>query len=247
LRASYHNNPDSTGFLAYAPEQVNTFVHEAHRSNLQVAMHAIGDAAIAQALDAYEAARKRSPRDDPRHIIIHADLMTPDLIERAARLEVAIALQSPFLMWPQEPLQYLESLLGNRIRYFIPIKSMLDAGLLLGNGSDAPCTLPDPIFGIHAACNHPVPEERITPLEALKMHTSWAARLSFDENERGTLTPGKRADFVVLDRNPLSVPTETIKEINIEAVYLSGRRYQGYNPSTAAFLYNCIRKKSALS
>jgi predicted amidohydrolase YtcJ len=247
LRAPYHNNPDSTGFLAYAPKQVNTFVHQAHRSNLQIAMHAIGDAAIAQALDAYEAARKRSPRDDPRHIIIHADLMTPDLIERAARLEVAIALQSPFLMWPQEPLQYLESLLGNRIRYFIPIKSMLDAGLLLGNGSDAPCTLPDPIFGIHAACNHPVPEERITPLEALKMHTSWAARLSFDENERGTLTPGKRADFVVLDRNPLTVPTETIKEINIEAVYLSGRRYQGYNPSTATFLYNCIRKKSALS
>ncbi len=246
LRASYHNNSDNTGFLAYTPEQVNTFVHEAHRSNLQVAMHAIGDAAIAQALDAYETAQKRILRDDPRHVIIHADLMTPDLIERAARTKVAVALQSPFLMWPQEPLEYLESLLGDRIRHLIPIKSMLDAGLLLGNGSDAPCTLPDPIFGIHAACNHPVPEERITPLEALKMHTTWAARLSFDENERGTLAPGKQADFLVLDRNLLTIPQETLKEIKIEDIYLSGRRYRGYNPSTAKFLYNCLRKKSTL-
>lgn len=246
LRACYHNKSDSTGFLAYAPELVNSFVYEAHRSNLQVAMHAIGDAAIAQALDACEAAQKRSPRDDPRHIIIHADLMPPDLIERAARLKVAIALQSPFLMWPLEPLEYLESLLGDRIRHLIPIKSMLEAGLLLGNGSDAPCTLPDPIFGIHAACNHPVPAERITPLEALKMHTSWAARLSFDENERGTLAPGKQADFLVLDRNLLTIPQETLKEIKIEDIYLAGRRYQGYNPGTAAFLYNCIRKKSTL-
>jgi predicted amidohydrolase YtcJ len=246
LRASYHNNPDSTGFLAYTPKQIDTFVHEAHRSNLQVALHAIGDAAIAQALDAYEAAQKRTPRDDPRHIIIHADLMTPDLIERAAQMNVAIALQSPFLMWPQEPLEYLESLLGDRIQHLIPIKSMLDAGLLLGNGSDAPCTLPDPIFGIHTACNHPVPEERISPLEALKMHTSWAARLSFDENQRGTLTPGKQADFLVLDRNLLTIPKENLKETKIEDIYLSGRRYQGFNPSTAKFLYSCIRKKSAL-
>jgi hypothetical protein len=246
LRAPYRNTPDSTGFLAYTPQQVNTFVHEAHRSNLQVAMHAIGDAAIAQALDAYEAARQRTPRDDPRHVIIHADLMTPDLIDRAARMKVAIALQSPFLMWPLEPLDYLESLLGDRIRHLIPIKSMLDAGLLLGNGSDAPCTLPDPIFGIHAACNHPVPEERITPLEALKMHTAWAARLSFDDNERGTLAPGKRADFLVLDRNPLTIPEETLKAINIDDIYLSGRRYRGYNPGTAEFLYNCIRNKNTL-
>jgi hypothetical protein len=98
LRTSYHNNPDSTGFLAHTQKRVNRFVHEAHRSNLQVAIHAIGDAAIAQALDAYEAAHKRTPRDDPRHIIIHADLMPPGLIERAARMKVAIALQSPFLI-----------------------------------------------------------------------------------------------------------------------------------------------------
>jgi predicted amidohydrolase YtcJ len=123
---------------------------------------------------------------------------------------------------------------------------MLDAGLLLGNGSDAPCTLPNPIFGIHAACNHPVPEERITPLEALKMHTSWAARLSFDENQRGTLAPGKQADFLVLDRNLFTIPKENLKEIKIEDIYLSGRRYQGFNPSTAKFLYSCIRNKSAL-
>jgi len=243
LTSPYSNNPNNRGVLFYTQPQINAFVQNANRCGLQISMHAIGDAAIEQALLAYELALKDFPRDDHRHTLIHADLMTPALIEKAASLGIAIALQTPFLFWQQEPVAYLESILGNRMEHLIPLKSMLKAGLLLGNGSDGPCTLPDPIFGMHAACNHPNPEERITALDALRMHTHWGAKLSFDEAMRGTLTEGKTADFVVLNQNPLAVPIEKIKEIQIEALYLKGVKYSGQGRESIGLLLSCFRNK----
>jgi len=243
LTLPYSNNSNNRGVLFYTQPQVNAFVQEANRAGLQVSMHAIGDAAVEQALIAYEHALKDFPRNDHRHVLIHADLMTPELIEKAASLQIAIALQTPFLYWPQEPAAYLETLLGNRMDQLIPLRSMLKAGLLLGNGSDGPCTLPDPILGIHAACNHPNPDERISALDALKMHTHWGAKLSFDEKERGTLTEGKAADFVVLDQNPLTLPTDEIKAIQIEALYLNGTKYTGPHSGSTGLLMTCVRNK----
>jgi predicted amidohydrolase YtcJ len=243
LTFPYSNNSSNRGVLFYTQPQVNAFVQNANRSGLQISMHAIGDAAVEQALIAYEHALKDFPRNDHRHELIHADLMTPALIEKTASLGIAIALQTPFLFWQQEPVAYLETILGSRMEQLLPLKSMLNAGLLLGNGSDAPCTLPNPIYGIHAACNHPNSDERISALDALKMHTHWGAKLSFDEKERGTLTEGKTADFVVLDHNPLNIPIENIKEIQIEALYLKGVKYSGQNRSSAGLLARCFQNK----
>ncbi len=243
LTLPYSNDSNNHGVLFYTQPQVNAFVRDANRSGLQVSMHAIGDAAVEQALIAYEYALNDFPRNDHRHTLIHADLMTPALIEKAAFLGNAIALQTPFLYWQQEPVAYLETLLGNRMQQLIPLKSMLKAGLLLGNGSDGPCTLPDPIFGMHAACNHPNPDERICAIDALKMHTHWGAKLSFDEKQRGTLTEGKTADFVILDQNPLTVPVEKIKEIQIEALYLKGVKYTGQDRGAASLLLSCFGNK----
>jgi predicted amidohydrolase YtcJ len=192
---------------------------------IQVAMHAIGDAAVEQAITAFEKALKDFPRQDHRHIIIHADLIPEPLLERAARLGLHLAVQTPFLYWELEPMSYLQRILGERAQNLIPLRSMLAHGLTIAGGSDAPCTLPDPILGIHAACNHPNPDEKIPVIDALRMHTSWAARLSFDEDDRGTLETGKVADFIILDRNPLSIPVETLKEINMEGLYIGGQPY----------------------
>jgi predicted amidohydrolase YtcJ len=243
LTMPYSNNSSNRGVLFYTQPQVNAFVQNANRSGLQVSMHAIGDAAVEQALAAYEHALKDFPRNNHRHVLIHGDLMTPALIEKAASLGIAIALQTPFLFWQQEPVAYLKTILGNRIEQLIPLKSMLKAGLLLGNGSDGPCTLPDPIFGMHAACNHPNPDERISAIDALRMHTHWGAKLSFDEKQHGTLAEGKTADFVVLDQNPLTVPIEKIKEIQIEALYLKGVKYTGQDRGPTGLLLSCFRNK----
>jgi hypothetical protein len=240
----YTNNPKNRGTLFYTLEEVNNFAIQANRAGLQIAMHAIGDAAIDQALAAYEAALKDFPRADHRHIIIHADLMNNQAIERAAKLNLCIALQTPFLYWRQEPVEYLESIIGKRLKNLIPLKSMLSAGLTLANGSDAPCTLPDPIAGIFAACNHPNPDESISALDALRMHTAACAKLSFDEKTRGTLTEGNLADFVVLDKNPLKIPAEKLNTIKVADLYLRGEKYEGQDKrSVGSLLFDSIRKK----
>jgi predicted amidohydrolase YtcJ len=121
---------------------------------------------------------------------------------------------------------------------------MRKAGLTIGGGSDAPCSLPDPIAGVHTACNHPNPDESIGVLDALRMHTSACAHLSFDENERGTLTTGKRADFVVLDQNPLKVKVEKLNTIKVRALYLKGDAYCGQGErSITSLLLDAFRNK----
>ena len=134
-------------------------------------------------------------------------------------------------------MEYLQHILGDRIKNLIPLKSMLAAGLVIASGSDAPCTLPDPIASIYAACNHPNPQEAVSVLDALRMHTSTCARLSFDENKRGTLSDGKLADFVVLDKNPLQIPVAKLNELKVEALYLKGQKYAGQKNRSSAGLF----------
>lgn len=243
LKAPYSNNPKNKGVLFYTQDKVNAFVEEAHQKGLQIALHAIGDAAIEQALNAFENALNILPRKDHRHIIIHADLMNSKLIRKAAQLGIHIALQTPFLHWKEEPVEYLKTILGDRLNDLIPLKSMLDAGIPMASGSDGPCTLPDPILGIHAACNHPNPKERISTLDALRMHTSWCTRFSFEEETRGTLSTGKTCDFVVLDKNILKMSVESIKDIKVEDVYYSGKRYEGQSNSPAKLFFTCLKNK----
>ena len=225
LLKPYSNNPGNTGVLVYPQNHVNGFIKRANRMGLQVSLHATGDAAVDQAITAFEAALEDFPRSDHRHIIIHANLSSRSLLERATRLGLHFAVQPSFLHWEQEPMDYLTGILGDRAYNLIPLKSMLDYGLTVAGGSDAPCTLPDPIRGMYAACNHPNPEQRISVLDALRMYTNWGARLSFDEEMRGTLSEGKCADFAVLDRNPLSLEPEKLQEIKVIGIYLNGRPY----------------------
>lgn len=227
LSAPYSNNKDNKGVLFYTQEQVNEFCINANRAGLQITMHAIGDTAVEQAVIAYETALSDFPRKDHRHIIIHADLISDGLQKRAAAAGLIIALQPAFLYWEQEPKEYLDSILGERVNNMLPLRSMLDNGLMLTAGSDAPCTIPNPVASIHYCVNHPNPLQSISVYEALKMHTLWAAKSSFDEAERGSLSEGKIADMVVLDKDILSLPKEEIKYINIIKVYLAGKSAGG--------------------
>jgi hypothetical protein len=108
-----------------------------------------------------------------------------------------------------------------------PVKTLLKAGLAVAGGSDAPCTIPDPIAGIYAACNHPDPAESLTTMEAIRLFTIDAARLSFDEGERGSLEVGKLADMVILDRDPLSARPTELKSLKVESLLLRGKPYKG--------------------
>ena len=221
----YADDPENSGFLLYTQEEINEFCVRANRLGLQIALHAIGDAAVEQALNAYEAALKDHPREDHRHIIIHADLIPPHMIERAAAMGIYIPLQPNTMRWPQEPPEYLESILGKRFYEMFPLRDMIDAGIFVSGGSDAPATLPGPIESIYNCCNHVDPAQSITPLEALKMHTLWTAKTSFDEKDMGSLTVGKFADFTVLSANPLKMPVEELRSLRVTDIYFGGKLF----------------------
>ena len=226
----------SRGVLYYSDDRVRAFCTEANRAGLQIEMHAIGDAAFEQAVAAIGAALDAFPRADHRHTIIHACLPTERGLAECARLGIHLAVQPAFLQWDQEPLEYIESIMGTRAYRISPLRTMTDMGLVLAGGSDAPCTVPDPMVGIHAACNHYVPEQSLTVQEALNLYTRNAAFLSFDEKERGSLEPGKVADMVVLSRNPLSVRPADIGSIKVETLLLGGLPYRKGQGSASVIL-----------
>jgi predicted amidohydrolase YtcJ len=226
LRKPYANNPQNRGILFHPDETIVEFAERANREGLQIEMHAIGDAAFEQAVMAIEAALKGFPRKDHRHGIIHACLPTVEGLQKCAELGIQIPLQPAFLMWDLEPLEFLSGILGDRTEKISPLRKMTDMGIVLSGGSDAPCTLPDPIAGIYAACNHYLPEQSLTIPEALKMFTYNAAWTTFDEKERGSLETGKIADMVILNQNPLAMKPAELLNLKVERLLLQGKAYE---------------------
>lgn len=225
LTAPYAHDPGNSGILFYPDEQIFDFVQSAHDKGLQVQLHAIGDAAVDQATRAFARAQKNNFRKDHRHSIIHACLMGQEAMEACAEHGIGIAAQPAFIHWDLEPYPYINTLLGDRVNRISPLKTLLDMGIRVSGGSDAPCTLPDPAYGIWCACNHYVAEESVSVPQALKMFTSEIAWAGFDERERGSLEPGKRADMVVLDRNPLDTDKEELFRLTAETLILGGNPY----------------------
>lgn len=227
LHAPYRNDPDNRGILFQTEAEVMEFAKTANRAGLQIQMHAIGDAAVSRAVSAIKAALSDCPREDHRHTIIHACLMAPEDLEAIARLGIGITLQPGFMVSPLEPPEYLHEILGARVSDLSPLKTMLDAGVHVSGGSDAPVTHPDPIDAIFGACNHPYdPGQSVSVMDALKMMTREVARTAFDDTERGSLETGKIADMVVLNRNPLAMDRRELRSLKVEQLYLSGKPYE---------------------
>ncbi|MHA1719998.1 MAG: amidohydrolase [Promethearchaeota archaeon] len=224
----YSNDPKNNGILFYKDEEVKKFVKDANRAGLQVQMHVIGDAAIHQAVSAIEEALKDFPRKDHRHTIIHSCLISDEDLKKCAELGIGITLQPGFLVSPLEPKEYLEEILGaQRVKASSPLRKIIDMGIHLSGGSDGPVTPPNPIDGIYGACNHPYdPSQSVTIQEALKMVTYEIAYTTFDEKERGSLEPGKIADLVILNKNPLSMDPKDLLQLKVEQLYLSGKKYK---------------------
>lgn len=244
LKAPYKNAPDNKGILFYPDAQVTDFVCKAHDNGLQVQMHAIGDAAFDQAVNAIVAAIKSNYRTDCRHGIIHGSLATAEGLDKCAEYNIGIAAQPGLLDLNLEPFSYLNEILGARAYDISPFRRMVDMGIHVSGGSDAPVTSPDPISAIHAACNHFNPSQSVTVMEALKMFTYEPARASFDEKDRGSLETGKLADMVVLDRNPLDMKAEEIRSLTTETLYLAGTPYKK-GQTLPNLLWRALFKRSA--
>jgi len=227
LTEPYTNDPDNKGILFFSDEQVTEFAVAAQRAGLQISMHAIGDAAVEQALTALEAAQRDCPREDCRHILIHACLLSERSLDRAAELGLGITSQAGFLTSPLEPPEYLEQILGDRVTTSSPFRRILDRGIHFSGGSDAPVTPPNPFLGIQGLCNHPYDAgQSLSVQEALRAYTHEVAWMSFDEEERGTLAEGKIADMVIVDRNPVEQDPAELGTIETEQLLVAGRPHE---------------------
>lgn len=242
LKEPYANDPNNYGVLNYPQERVNEFAIGANREGWQITMHAIGDAAVEQCITAYEAAYADKPWDDARHVMIHVCLASEEQLKRAAKIKLCIAAQSPFIYWKQEPDEYLCSVLGReRTDRLNALGTMHRLGLVVGDGSDGPCTRPKPLYGMACSVNHPNPDERISRLDALRMITANPAYMSHEENKRGTLAPGMIADFVILGDDPLTA--EDIAGIEVKALYLHGKKHVAKKTGVAGLLARAIIKR----
>jgi predicted amidohydrolase YtcJ len=222
LSQPYVDDPECYGTLYHTQSEIDAFVLEAHRAGLQVALHAVGDAAVEQALNAYEAALIAYPRSDHRHRIEHCEIIREEQIQRAQRLGVALAIQPPFNhYWPHT--DYFPSVGKERAMSADPVRKLMRPGLLVAGGSDSTVTPLGPLIGVHAAVNHSNPAERVSIQEGLELYTINAARIAFEERDKGSLEVGKLGDFVVLDENPFEVDPARIKDIPIERTIIGGQ------------------------
>jgi predicted amidohydrolase YtcJ len=221
LLEPYADEGDYRGNLYYEDAVVNDFTLAAHKEGLQIAFHAVGDAAVEQALNAYELAIDQHPREDHRHRIEHCSIMHEDQILRAQQLGIALAIQPPFnFFWPHT--NYYIYVGKDRAQKVDQVRTFMRPGLLVAGGSDSTVTPMGPLIGVHAAVNHSNPAERVSVYAAMELYTINAARIAFQEDDRGSLEVGKLGDLVVLAENPFNVDQRTIKDIKIDMTVIGG-------------------------
>jgi predicted amidohydrolase YtcJ len=218
---------NNKGVSYYDDVEVQSFCMKANRSGYQIALHAVGDAAFEQAVNAIAMALEDYPRYDHRHIILHGSIPTERALKICQKYNIMISVQPSLLEHVNGAGEYAEKILGpDRANRINPIKTISDMGIKVCFNSDAPASDPDPISWIHDACNNRNSEESVSVYEALRMATYNGAFSLFDEKERGSLEMGKSCDLVIIDANPYEVPVEELKDINVAELYLKGKPYQ---------------------
>jgi len=231
----YHD-PGYRGVLAVPRENVVEIARAANELGWQMTAHVTGGGSLDVLLDAYEAAdRERSIRDR-RFTVTHGNFPNEQAIARAKKLGVVFDCQP---MWHHLDAPVIKDVLGaERMKHFLPFRSMLDAGVVVAGGSDHMvrfdprlATNPyHPFFGMWMAITRQTvdgsvinPEQRITRIEALRMWTLNGAYLSFEEKSKGSIEPGKLADLIVVSKDFLSCPADEIKEIEPLLTLVGGK------------------------
>ncbi len=229
LLAPYADAPGSTGLNTYAMKDLERTAEIAVTNGFQLGVHAIGDRANREVLDVYERVLARHPKKDLRFRIEHAQHLDPADVPRFARLPVLAMMQG--IHCPSDA-PFVAARLGEkRAREgAYAWRRVLDAGARIGNGTDAPVEDVDPIASIHASVTRQpargpafFPEQRMTRLEALRSYTVANAYAGFEEDLKGTLTPGKLADVVVLSKDLSTIPDAEIPSTRVLATIVGGK------------------------
>jgi predicted amidohydrolase YtcJ len=232
LLEPYSDMATTTGLLVSPPEHIKEVATRALRAGFQVNTHAIGDRGNRLVLDSYEAAFKEVPVADHRFRVEHAQIIHSDDIPRFAAMGVIPSMQASH---QTSDMYWAGTRLGEtRLRGAYAWRSLIESGVIIPNGSDFPVEHVNPLISFKASVSRQdargwpsggwFPEQRMTRDEALKSMSLWAAYAGFQENELGSLTAGKRADFVVLDQDIMRVPDALLPATGVVSTWVGGKR-----------------------
>ena len=201
-------------------------VGRANRLGFQVAIHAVEESAICVAAETLAGAAPEVGR--PRHRIEHCSVLPPPLLDRLAEAGIAVATQPGFLYDSGD--RYLAEVEDHRQGWLYPLRSLVEKGIQVGGGSDAPVASFDPREGIYAAVTRLSREgravgtpERISIHDALRMYTLGSARICGEGRRTGSIEPGKLADLVVLSADPRTVEPAELLDVHVEMAIIGGR------------------------
>ena len=231
----FNGDPEWRGYPARSREDLTAMVKGLHRAGYQIAIHGNGDAAIDDIIHAFREAQRDFPREDARHRIEHCQMVRKDQLDEIAELGITPSFFVGHVFYWGD--RHRDIFMGpERAAGISPLKSSIDRGIRFTVHDDTPVTPVDPLQLIWVSVNRLTrsdqvlgPEERVSPLEAMRAMTTDAAWQNFEEDIKGSIEPGKLADLVILSDNPLTVDPLAIREIEVletivggETVYLRG-------------------------
>jgi len=234
----FADDPGNTGLLSdemHPPSAMRERLMGADAAGLQIRVHAIGDRAISMMLDIFSDIEKEHGYHDQRFAIEHAQHMAQKDFERFAKLHVIASMQPYHAI---DDGRWAEKRLGHdRARYSYAWRTFLDHGVTLAFGTDWPVAPLDPIVGLYAAVTRAtldgknpggwIPEEKITLPEAVEAYTMGSAFTEFQEREKGSITPGKLADMVILSDNIFDLKPEAIRNVKVQTTIVGGKIVYG--------------------
>lgn len=229
LSRPYADAPETRGLSVFSRETFEELIGYANRQGMQTAIHCIGDACLDLVLGSTEKALEECPRKDHRHGIVHCQITRPDQLEKIAGMQLHVYAQSIFLDYD---IHMVEDRVGKELAASsYSWKWLKDHGATVSNGSDCPVELPDVLAGIQCAVTRRdlkgwgpyLPEEAFSVQEALDSFTKIGAYASFEEQSKGQVLPGMKADFVILGENPFAVSSDRLKDIPVLQTVLAGK------------------------
>ena len=231
------DDPSYRGIRFISDDTLRAAIGEAVRGGLQFTAHSVGDGAVHALIDAYEAVNRSQPIRATRPNITHCNFMSQEAIHRMASLGISADVQPAWLYLDSRTLSRQFSY--HRMKYFQPLRSLFEAGVLAGGGSDHMQKIGSlrsinpyhPFLGMWVSiARQPLDyvgrmhaEQGLTRMQAIALYTINNARLMFLESETGSLEVGKRADVIELDRDLLTCPEQAIAETKVMRTHLDGR------------------------
>lgn len=226
MSTPYVGRPDDYGILTMTQDEIHDAVEAAHRGGWQIAIHANGDVTIDMVLNAYERVQANWPREDTRHRIEHCTLVNPSLLQRIADGGV---IPAPFYTYVHYHGEKWAEYGADKLEWMFAHRSFIDYGIPVAPASDYTPGPFEPLMAIQSMVTRKDfngnvwgPSQKISVDEALRVCTRNGAYASFEENDKGSITAGKLADFVLLAEDPHDVDPDAIKEIDVVRTVVGG-------------------------